>query len=54
MQNSVHNASAGTHELLVSPYFYLVPEIEKLTTNKADTPDAQQFPVPRGKLPSRC
>lgn len=51
MQNSVYNASAGTHKLHASPYlFYLVQEIEKLTANKADTPDAQQFPVPHKKL----
>lgn len=55
MQNSVHNGSEGTHKLHVSPYLlYLVREIEKLTTNKADTPEAQLFPVPQGKAASRC
>lgn len=55
MQNSAHTASVGTHEPVVSlPLFYLLQEIEKLTRNKADTPDAQQFPVPQGEPAFRC
>lgn len=53
MHNSVQTASIGTHKLDGSPFVLFAQEIERLTS-KADTPDAQQIPVPRVKSASRC
>lgn len=38
----------------ICQHIYLVQETEEVTANKADTPDAQQFPVPHRKSASRC